>query len=762
LLDELERHEDTTVVRLDRNGGPSRARNRAIDICKGRYVLPVDSDNVLLPDATERLVEQLATAGEDIGYIYPQIQFFGNRQDQYEPPEFNLYTLLHGNYCDTCSLIDRQVFDAGLRYREEIVLGHEDWEFVLRLAAHGVRGEAAKVPTVRYRKWGFNRSDAVDHAPTPFDETLAKISPFAGQEERIKSAESPTVTLAVLQPIGTGEARDRLASNFAAQSSIDVELFVSTADRWDQVPPLPPIRRLPSGAAADPKTVFRRVRETMRGSILGLSADVELTLLDDPGVIEKVLRRFEATTDAPQVIALVDVGEAGRFSFRALAPDEFDLGDAHAVFWKLTAEGELPYGLHADPADPVGSIARLFTASATTVEWRHAPAAAPVRNGSSPHDPEIVHPVGKEAEANILTKPLLPGAGRYEIPRWKRSPTWVPPLSALLVRYREQAGDRRHFSPRPAPAGYEVERHLGSLRSSGFEGTARLIRSGEDFIVLQREEWRPLGDDEEELGYLELAPFPQQNSLALGIHRRTGQKVLLSLPDDPFSAEVDYVEHLGFIEPFPIKPAYETMEPPVVDTIGLVKTLDLEARRHRYAIGSIPGGELVGELGGLATSKLTGTIPVWIAGGRLVTADHTPPTIRPTAAQAARWVAEPAAWGGLAPPSSMAKSVLRRSLITAEKLSRQPISATEPYAPSPEGFLFPSQRPGLVGLYAGYHPVTGDQLLVRTPHDIPQLGYHGPHLLGYMKPSAPLTGEFDQRFPYIPWSRRFGLVQRFG
>ena len=50
-----------------------------------------------------------------------------------------------------------------------------------------------------------------------------------------------------------------------------------------------------------------------------------------------------------------------------------------------------------------------------------------------------------------------------------------------------------------------------------------------------------------------------------------------------------------------------------------------------------------------------------------------------------------------------------------------------------EGFLYPSQRPGLVGLYAGYHPVTGDQLLVRTPGDITQLGYEGPHLVGFIK-----------------------------
>jgi len=762
LLDALERHDDTTVIRLDRNGGPSRARNRAIDISEGRYVLPVDSDNILLPDAIERLVEQLATAGEDVGFIYPQIQFFGNRQDHYEPPEYNLYTLLHGNYCDTCSLIDRQVFDAGLRYREEIVLGHEDWEFVLKLAAHGVRGEAAKVPTVRYRKWGFNRSDAVDHAPTPFDETLAEISPFAGQEEHIKSAESPSLTLAIVYGIEAGAARKRIAANLAAQSSLDVELFAPSTDRWRPAAPVPPVRHLPAGSATDPMTMLQRVREAMRGSILGLSTDTELDLLADPAFVEKVLRRFEAKTGAAQAIAFVDVGEESRFSFRALDAEEFDPVDAHAIVWQLAAEDDLPYGLHADPADPVRSIALLFAASGVVVEWRHAPAGSSPPGKSSPNDPQIVQRIGREAAANKLVRPLLPGAGRYEVPRWEHSPTWLPPLSGLLVRDREKGGDRRHFSRRPAPQGYEVERHLGSLRNSGFEGTARLIRSGGDFLVMPREEWRPLGDDEEELGYVELAPFPQQNSLALGIHRESGQKVLISLPDDPFAAEVEYVEHLGFIEPFPIVPTYEAPEPPAVGVIGLIKTIDLEARRHRYAIGSVPDGELVGELGGLAKSALVGAVACWIVDGRLVAEGHAPPSARPTAGRATRWVAEPAAWRGLAPTSSMVKTALRRSLMTAESMRRRPAAPAELPSKPPEGFLYPSPRPGLVGLYAGYHPVTGEQLLVRTPNDIPHLGYDGPYLIGYMKPFAPLTGEFDQRFPYIPWSRRFGLVQRFG
>ena len=73
----------------------------------------MDADNLLLPDAVERLVEQLSEASEDVGFIYPNLQFFGNREDYFEAPPYNVYELTRHNFCDTCSLLDREILDAG-------------------------------------------------------------------------------------------------------------------------------------------------------------------------------------------------------------------------------------------------------------------------------------------------------------------------------------------------------------------------------------------------------------------------------------------------------------------------------------------------------------------------------------------------------------------------------------------------------------------------------------------------------------------------
>jgi glycosyltransferase involved in cell wall biosynthesis len=759
-LEALEKRDEALVIRLDRQGGPSRARNVGLEHCSGRYVLPVDADNVLLPKAVEQLVEQLSTAGEEVGFIYPNLQFFGNREDYFEPDDFNVYKLLQANYCDTCSLIDRGVFDAGLRYREEILLGHEDWEFTLRLAAHGVRGERSRFPTLAYRKWGFNRSDAVEHAEIPFEQVLAAISPFAGEEERVKSAEAPALSLVSLQPIESDpETRRMLATLLERQSCSDFELIAPFDDEWPQLPPVPRVLRLPAGIVERRFDALRHARKVMRGSFVLASQDPELAFLRDAGFVEKVLRRFSSPDDAPDAIALVDAGGDGRFSFRNLAADEFDPAAAHAIVWRVAAEEDLPSGLWVDGEEPAGSVARLLSGSGKRIEWRHAPSRR--RKGAGQHSFEKAPPLGNDAARDPSLPPLIPGQGKYRVPRWELAPSWMPALSTLLVRYRDQFGERRFVSARQPPSGYALERVLGAPRIASFQGTERLVRSGEEFATFSRGEWEPVRDGDEELGYLEQAPLPHFKPLALGVHRITGQQVLVTPPDDPILDQVDVHRVLGFLEPFPIEPAYSAPEPPPLGLLGLVKTMDYGSRRHRYEIGEKPPGELVGELGALAESELQGTVPVWIVDGRLVTDRHSPPTQRASATRACRWTAEPVIWNEIATRKARVKTAVRRSTVSLAHFVRPLPGPAAPQGP-PDGWLYDSYRPGLSTLYAAYHPVTRDQLLTRSHEDAANLGYGYQEMIGFVRLTAPVTGRLAHQPLPIPWARRFGAVPRSG
>jgi glycosyltransferase involved in cell wall biosynthesis len=505
-------------------------------------------------------------------------------------------------------------------------------------------------------------------------------------------------------------------------------------------PQSPALPIVAPASAAGAEEALRSGLEAAAGPFVAVTAGTEASLLAaDPMLREKALRRFAAAGEGLDAIALADAGDEGRFAFRALPTDDGPANPVpHTVIWRRSAERNLPQGLHADPRAPVASIARLLSAAGVLLEWRHLPApgaAAPPAAGP-PSGWATMPAVSGEPAAD----PTLPGAGTYEVPRWAQTPTWVPPHSTLAMR---------------------GEHVVGCLRDSGFQGTAKLVRIEGTYRALPRERWDDVGAGATEVGYIELAPLPGMDHLSLAVHRESGGHVLVTHPDDPLLAEVDVIEDLGFLDPFPLKPRETPEAERPIGLLGLSRTVDYAGRRHRYAIGALAEGEPVAEVGALAESALSGSIPAWIADGYLVTDRHRPPTHRPRLVAAARWAAESAAWSGLASPAARAKVAARRAAIAGARLARAPQALAGPTG-EPKGWLYESDRPSRTPLFAAYHPVTNDQLLTRSPAEAVRLGYGEPELLGYVRRIAPLTGDLHLRPLPIPWARRFGAVPHSG
>ncbi|HSR93498.1 MAG TPA: glycosyltransferase family 4 protein, partial [Solirubrobacterales bacterium] len=528
------------------------------------------------------------------------------------------------------------------------------------------------------------------------------------------------------------------------------EELVARQERSAGAAPLqsPALPIVAPASAGDPEAALRAGLEAAEGPFVAVTIGTEGSLLAaDPAFREKALRRFAAAGEDLDAIALADAGDDGRFAFRALPPDDGPESPvAHTVIWRRSAERDLPQGLHADPQAPAASIAWLLSTAGAELEWRHLPApGAAAAPGVATYPPYMTGKSPEEdgdpsARLEPTAEPALPGAGTYEVPRWELTPTWVPPHSTLATR---------------------GEHVVGCLRDSGFKGTAKLVKVDSTYRALPRERWDEVGEGAVEVGYVELAPLPGMDPLSLAVQRENGEHVLVTHPDDPLLAEVDVVEHLGFVDPFPLKPRQTPRAQRSLGLLGLARAVDHAGRRHRYAIGALPQGELVAELGALSESALGGSIPAWIVDGHLVTESHRPPAVRPGPVAAARWAAEPAAWRGLASPATRAKVAARRATIAAARLAQapQPPPGTNG---DPEGWLYESERRGRAPLFAAYHPVTGDQLLTRAPEDAAQLGYDTPELLGYVRSIAPLTGNLDVRPLPIPWARRFGAVPRSG
>jgi hypothetical protein len=131
------------------NQGLSAARNRGIREARGRYLLPLDADNRILPDHPARAVKVLDER-PDVSVVYSYWWEFGGRNDLRQPPEFDFGQLLRANYIDACAVFRRDVWEEVGGYDEQMRFW-EDWEFWIRAAACGHRFHRIEEPGFEYR-----------------------------------------------------------------------------------------------------------------------------------------------------------------------------------------------------------------------------------------------------------------------------------------------------------------------------------------------------------------------------------------------------------------------------------------------------------------------------------------------------------------------------------------------------------------------------------------------------------------------------------
>lgn len=770
VLDRIEHDRIASVIRLPTNGGPGAARNAAIERASGRYVLPLDADNMLFPSTIADLVEQLNNAGEQIGFIYPNLQFFGNRQDYFEAPSYNLHALLAGNYCDTASLIDREVFDHGLRYGEHPELIHEDWEFVLALAERGIYGQPARKPTLLFRKRGFTRSDLVNLAScSGEEETRARHAKLFARHERIKADWDPSLTVIVLDPVADSGA-DAVPELIAAanrQTYGDFELIIRTIS---EVPPTdlgPRLRRVPSALARSRAEALAQATKLARGRYVMATYGSLTTLLADRAIVEKVIRVLDGDGNLG-AIGLADAGAAYP-PLRLLHPADVNRATLHAFCWRLTEPGSSP-AFDPLPADlPLETLARCL-GFRTCAQWRHfartdscspIPSQPPLSEtpARSGHRVAIVlreprHP--RQTDARLRARSVSSGTGSAVAGKGRARDPWMPPQTRVLCRHlHEPSGRYTYSNSTDPPTRCRLSRVLGSVRSLLLPGTTP-ISLARDGSVLVGEAVSL--DDDALLGFVEEVPLPLLDELSLGYHRRTGQWVLIAGASDPLADTVGDRLPIGFVEPYPIHPQGSPHIEASLELIGLVRTADLTARRHRYGAGRMPQGMFAGELGSLLCSPADDRDPLWIdEEGSCFALRHLLSNGRPSLITSLRWTAAPLTWTNFGRPTPKLRSSARRALDSTRLLTSASVRPQPPA--SPAGYLLRSPTTYTVPLYGALHPVTGDQMLSSSRSEAAGLGYREIVLLGHLVAWAPVTGRLGPIRAAAPWTTRFGMVE---
>lgn len=136
VLSELEK-EGYRVIHQP-NLGLGAARNTGIRHSKGKYILPLDSDNKIKHEYIYESIKFLDAEKADIVYGNPE--FIGEIQHYrlFKPDKFDIVTIFRDNYIDACAVYRKTVWEKNKGYETNMPFqGHEDWEFWINAFSNG-------------------------------------------------------------------------------------------------------------------------------------------------------------------------------------------------------------------------------------------------------------------------------------------------------------------------------------------------------------------------------------------------------------------------------------------------------------------------------------------------------------------------------------------------------------------------------------------------------------------------------------------------
>lgn len=130
------------------NGGLSSARNLGLHHSKGEWILPLDSDDMLAPNAVSLFLSKALSSGTDI--VFCDRQDFGTSNARVNPGVFELSRIIFNNQLSYCSIYRKNIWEVVGGY-DERMRAYEDWNFWIGAAKKGFRGVYLPAPLFLYR-----------------------------------------------------------------------------------------------------------------------------------------------------------------------------------------------------------------------------------------------------------------------------------------------------------------------------------------------------------------------------------------------------------------------------------------------------------------------------------------------------------------------------------------------------------------------------------------------------------------------------------
>ncbi len=147
-LKEIQYHKQKIKIIRQENQGVAAARNYGIRNALGKYIICLDSDDLLEPTYIEKSILILETDPE-ISLTYTHQQMFGIINELYKKSPYDALHLNRDNMVITAAVFRMDAWHNSGGYKSDI--GYEDWEFWLSLSENGHWGRLLPEPLFKYR-----------------------------------------------------------------------------------------------------------------------------------------------------------------------------------------------------------------------------------------------------------------------------------------------------------------------------------------------------------------------------------------------------------------------------------------------------------------------------------------------------------------------------------------------------------------------------------------------------------------------------------
>jgi glycosyltransferase involved in cell wall biosynthesis len=139
------------LLKNHQNSKLARTRNAGIGFAQTEFVLPLDADNLLLPNCLERCIALLDETAAAMAY--PTLELFGDDRRLMGVYEWDPTRLQFGNYIDAMTMLRKACWAAVGGY-SPLDFGWEDYDLWCKFAEVGFWGVRVPQVTARYRVHG--------------------------------------------------------------------------------------------------------------------------------------------------------------------------------------------------------------------------------------------------------------------------------------------------------------------------------------------------------------------------------------------------------------------------------------------------------------------------------------------------------------------------------------------------------------------------------------------------------------------------------